>query len=112
MIIWHNPNCSKSRATIEYLDNNNIEYTIREYLKDVPSKIELEDVINKLNISNVKDMMRQKEDEFKELNLDSSSNAELIEAMIQVPKLIERPIAINNNKAAIGRPLENIINII
>ena len=114
MILWHNPQCSKSRATKEYLDNQNLNYTIREYLIDNPKKDELIDIIDKLGFSSPIDMMRTKEDEFKELNLSSSNitKEQLIDAMIKYPKLIERPILINNNKAAIARPLENIIKII
>jgi arsenate reductase (glutaredoxin) len=114
MKIWHNPNCSKSRATVEYLNENNISYETREYLKDSPSKDEIKEVVKQLNLSNIKDMMRQKEEEFLELGLEKENitNEDLIDAMVKIPKLIERPIAINNNKAVICRPLENINNII
>jgi arsenate reductase len=114
MTIWHNPNCSKSRATIQYLEDNNIKYTTREYLKDVPTKDEIQSIIKMLNIQTPKDMMRQKEVQYQELNLDSSNIIEddLINAMVKVPSLIERPIAINNNKAVICRPLENINTIL
>ena len=114
MVIWHNPNCSKSRATIEALNSKEISYTTREYLDDVPSKDEIIDVLNKLGFDSPKDMMRTKEVEYQEMNLadNTKSKDDLINAMIKVPKLIERPIAITNSKAAIGRPLENILNII
>ena len=114
MTIWHNPNCSKSRATIQYLEDNNIKYTTRKYLKDIPTKDEIQAIITMLNIQTPKDMMRQKEVQYQELNLDSSNVTEddLINAMVKVPSLIERPIAINNNKAVICRPLENINTIL
>jgi arsenate reductase len=114
MTIWHNPNCSKSRATIQYLEDNNIKYTTREYLKDVPTKDEIQSIIKMLNIHTPKDMMRQIEVQYQELNLDNLNITEddLINAMLKVPSLIERPIAINNNKAVICRPLENINTIL
>lgn len=112
MVVWHNPKCSKSRACIESLNDKNISYTIREYLQNSPSKKEIMELINLLDIEDPRQMMRTKEDEYKELNLSNKNMDELIDAMVKIPKLIERPIAINNGKAAIGRPLENIINII
>ncbi len=112
MVVWHNPKCSKSRAAIEALDIKKVKYTIREYLKDTPSKAEIINIIQLLNIQDPRDMMRTKEDEYKELDLANKSADVLIDAMVSTPKLIERPIAINNGKAAIGRPLENIIDII
>jgi arsenate reductase len=114
MMLWHNPNCSKSRAAFEALDEKDIKFTSREYLKDIPSKDELIEVINLLNLNSPKDIMRTKEDKYTELNLldENTSNDTLLQAMINFPILIERPIAINNGKAAIGRPLENILEII
>ena len=114
MIIWHNPKCSKSRECIKVLDEKEINFTIREYLKDCPSKIELEEIISMMAIEDIRDMMRTKEEEYKALDLSNKekSDKELIDAMILYPKLIERPIGINNSQARVGRPLENILNII
>ena len=114
MIIWHNPNCSKSRECIKVLEEKSIEFTIREYLIDCPTKVELEEVILQMAISDVRNMMRVKEDEYKELNLDNQDkfNDDLIDAMVKFPKLIERPLGIKNGVATIGRPLDNILNII
>ncbi len=112
MVVWHNPKCSKSRAAIEALDIKKVHYTIREYLKDTPSKNEIIELIKLLEIKDPRDMMRTKEDEYKELDLANKDIDILIDAMVSTPLLIERPIAINNGKAAIGRPLENIIEII
>lgn len=111
--IYHNPRCSKSRQTLQLLNDNNIEPTIIEYLKTPPSHDELTAIINKLGI-NARQLMRSKEELFKELGLDNTSlnDAALITAMIQNPKLIERPIVINGDKAAIGRPPENVLEII
>ncbi len=114
MIIWHNPRCSKSRECIKVLDEMRIKYSIREYLKDSPTTSELKDLIKMMNISNLRDMMRIKEDEYKELDLDNDgkNNDDLILAMVKFPKLIERPIGIKNGIARVGRPLSEILDII
>ncbi len=114
MIIWHNPECSKSKNCIKILNEKAIKFEIRKYLEDSPTKKELEDLITMMKVSNIRDIMRTKEDEYKALDLDNQdkSNDDLVNAMIKFPKLIERPIGINNGVACIGRPLENILNII
>jgi len=114
MIIWHNPNCSKSRECIKVLNEKNINFVVREYLIDTPSKEELEEVIVMMNLSNVRDMMRVKEDEYKELDLDNQdkTNSDLIDAMVKFPKLIERPLGINKGVAIVGRPLDNILGLV
>jgi len=112
MIIWHNSKCSKSRECIKLLDEMNIEIEIREYLKDSPSKEELKDIISMLKISDIRDMMRTKESIYKELDLKNKSQEELLDAMVRYPKLIERPLGINKGKARIGRPIENILDIL
>ena len=111
--IYHNPRCSKSRQTLQLLQDNNIEPTIVEYLKNPPSKKELTDILSLLNLK-PRELMRKKEAAYQENNLDdeSLSNEQLIQAMIDNAVLIERPIVINNNKAAIGRPPENILEIL
>ena len=114
MIIWHNPKCSKSRECIKVLDEMNIEFTIREYLVDCPTKDELLEVVSCMEISDIRDMMRVKEDEYKELDLDNQdkTNANLIDAMVKFPKLIERPLGINKGIAKVGRALDNILGLI
>jgi arsenate reductase len=107
-LLWHNPRCSKSRAAKELLDGKGVQYEIFEYLKEPISKDELLRVFGLLEISDIKDMLRKKEDEYKELNVDSKSENEIINIAISNPKLIERPIYVTPTKAAIGRPLENI----
>ena len=109
--IWHNSRCSKSRAAYNYLKENNYKFRVKEYLKEPPTKEELLDVLNKLN-KTPSEIIREKETLYKELNLKDSSQEELIEAMIKYPKLIERPIIINNNRACIARPLENIKKVV
>ncbi len=112
--IYHNPRCSKSRETLKLLQTQGIEPEIIEYLKTPPSAEELADILDKLGLDNPRDLMRKKEKEYKENNLDdtSLSREQLIAAMVEFPRLIERPIVLANNKAAIGRPPENVLAIL
>ncbi len=112
--ILHNPRCSKSRQTLALLKENGIEPQIIEYLKTPLSKQELVDLFNKLNIEQVRDMMRTKETAYKEAGLgaDSVTDESLFDAMVQEPKLIERPVVINGDKARIGRPPEAVLEIV
>ena len=109
--IWHNSRCSKSRNALSYLQDKNIELEIKEYLKTPLSVAELKDVLSKLNMK-ASELVRNKEDIYKELNLKDVSEEELLEAMVKNPKLIERPIIINNDKAVVARPLENIEKVL
>ena len=112
--IYHNPRCSKSRQALKLLQDNHIDPTIVEYLKTPPSKAALKKIITQLNIS-PRDLLRKKESAFAENNLADStlSDDAIIQAMVDHPILIERPIVIvDNNKAAVGRPIENIQEII
>ena len=110
--IWHNPRCSKSRNAVELLDEKGVDAEIVKYLDTPPSKEELENMLKMLGIS-ARELMRTKESIYKELNLkDENDEAKLIEAMVSNPKLIERPIVIKDGKAAIGRPIENIVELL
>ena len=111
--IYHNPRCSKSRQTLELIRQQGIEPEVVEYLKTPPSKSELVDILSRLNME-PRQLMRTREVEYKENNLDSTelSNDQLIDAMVKNPKLIERPIVINLQKAALGRPPENVMDIL
>ncbi|RLV61225.1 arsenate reductase (glutaredoxin) [Parashewanella curva] len=111
--IFHNPRCSKSRQTLALLQENNCEIEIIEYLKDVPTVATLKNIHSLLGVS-VREMMRTKEDDYKQQNLADSSVSDdlLFEAMTVTPKIIERPIVLANNKAVIGRPPENVLDII
>ncbi|AZJ32064.1 arsenate reductase (glutaredoxin) [Tenacibaculum mesophilum] len=110
--IYHNPRCSKSRQGLEIIENSGKEFETVKYLDTIPSTEELKGVISLLNISPI-DLVRKNEkiwkEEYKGREL---SDAEIIKAMVDNPKLIERPIVINGNKAVIGRPPENIKEII
>lgn len=110
--IYHNPRCSKSRQGVELLENSGKEFEIIKYLDEVPSEKELTEIINLLNISPIQ-LVRKTEKIWKENYKGKElSDNEIIKAMIENPKLIERPIVINKTKAVIGRPLENISAII
>ncbi len=110
--IYHNPRCSKSRQGVEILENSKKEFEIIKYLDAVPTEEELTEIIKLLGITPIQ-LVRKTEkiwkEEFKGKEL---SDTDIIKAMINNPKLIERPIVINNNKAVIGRPSENILTII
>ncbi|WP_170396489.1 arsenate reductase (glutaredoxin) [Ruegeria arenilitoris] len=109
---WHNPRCSKSRAGLALLEENGAQVEVRKYLENAPSTDELRTVLGKLGINAI-DMMRTGEKQFKELGLTKTSPAdELITAMAENPILIERPLAIAGDKAAIGRPPENLLTLI
>ena len=110
--IYHNNSCSKSRAAFELLKENNLEFEIHEYLKNVPSKEELKEIIVLLNIKPF-DLIRKNESIFKEkYNQMILTDEEWIDVMLENPILIERPIVIKDGQAAIGRPIENIINLL
>jgi len=109
--IWHNSRCSKSRNALNYLKEKNIDYKVKEYLKEPITKEELKEVLDKLGMK-PSELVRKKEAIYKELGLKDASEDELLEAMVQNPKLIERPIVINGDKAVVARPLENIEKVL
>ena len=110
--IWHNPKCSKSRQTLELLEQNGIDAEVVKYLETTPGKEEIKEVLAKLKIP-ARELMRTKEELYKELNLkDESDEEKLIEAMEQNPRLIERPVVITSKGAVIGRPPEKVIEFI
>jgi len=111
--IFHNPKCSKSRQTLALLEERGITPTIVEYLKDVPTKETLSEILALLGLE-PRALMRRKEKEYAENNLASTdlSRDQLIQAMVDFPRLIERPIVMANGKAAIGRPPENVLKIL
>ncbi|WP_435415146.1 arsenate reductase (glutaredoxin) [Polaribacter aestuariivivens] len=110
--IYHNPRCRKSREGLEILKNSGKEFEVIKYLEEIPTEKELSEIINLLNISPIQ-LVRKTEKIWKETFKGKElSDSEIISAMIQNPKLIERPIVINNKKAVIGRPPTNILEII
>ena len=111
--IYHNPKCSKSRQTLELLKENGVTPTVIEYLKTPPTSDTLKAILGQLGMA-PRDLMRKKEDVYAELKLDnpSLSDDDLIGFMIAHPILIERPIVLANGKAALGRPPEQVLDIL
>lgn len=111
--IYHNPRCSKSRQTLQLLKEQGIEPEVVEYLKNPPSFDELDEILKKLDMQ-PRDLMRKNEAEYKATGMDDEAldRQALIQGMIDTPKLIERPIVIANEKAALGRPPENVLKIL
>ncbi|MGC1204542.1 MAG: arsenate reductase (glutaredoxin) [Flavobacteriaceae bacterium] len=110
--IYHNPRCSKSRQGLEILTKSGKPFEIIKYLDDNLSSEDLKGIINLLGINPI-DLVRKSEAIWKsDYKGKTLTDAEVIDAMIKNPKLIERPIVINGNKAVIGRPPELILNIL
>ena len=111
--LLHNPRCSKSRQALAYLQENNIDVDVREYLKLPLTRDEIESLFVATKFEHPLTMMRTKEAEFKQAGLSkASTKSEVLEALVNYPKLLERPIYVKGDIAAIGRPLENIITVI
>tara|TARA_E500000178_G_scaffold264398_1_gene261568 strand:+ start:172 stop:525 length:354 start_codon:yes stop_codon:yes gene_type:complete len=110
--IWHNPRCSKSRLSLALLTEQGIKPTEVRYLETPPSRPEIERVLELMGIAPI-DLMRRGETTFKELQLSSDSTDEqLLEAMASHPILIERPVVFTNEKAVVGRPPENVLELL
>ena len=111
IILYHNPKCSKSRQTLNLLLENNIDPEIVFYLDTPPDKNTIKKILTLLKLEAC-DLIRKKETLYLELQLDNADEATLIQAMAEYPILIERPIVIKGNRAAIGRPPANILEIL
>lgn len=111
--IYHNPRCSKSRQTLQLLEERKLEPRVIEYLKQPPDAKTLRQILQRLGMQ-PRDLLRSKEKEYKEAGLDdpSLSDDQIIEKMIAHPRLMERPIVVHGDKAAIGRPPENVLKIL
>lgn len=111
--IYHNPRCSKSRATLALLEEQGVTPEIRLYLENPPNELELKEVIDQLGIS-PRELLRTGEAEYEENNLadETLSDDQIIELMADFPKLIERPIVIKDGQARIGRPPESVLEIL
>lgn len=111
--IWHNPRCSKSRATLELLEQRGIKPEVVHYLESPPEEEELDRVLRLLGME-PRDLMRRKESVYRELELDdgSLSRQALLNAMHEHPILIERPVVLAGGRAALGRPPENVLDIL
>lgn len=112
VIIYHNPRCSKSRQTLALLEEKGIEPEVVKYLETPPSVEQLKTLYSQLGASSVREMIRVKEDIYKELSLADANDEALFNAMANNPKLIERPIVVANGKAKHGRPPEQVLEIL
>lgn len=111
LTIYHNPRCSKSRETLDLLTAKGRKPTVVEYLKRPPSAAELTRIIAMLGIP-ARDLLRKAEANDAAINPDTMTEQELIAAMVRNPTVIERPIVVNNGKAALGRPPQNVLKIL
>jgi arsenate reductase len=112
MKIYHNPRCTKSRQTLALLQENGVEPEIVLYLENIPTTEELKDLLSKLAISPIQ-LIRKGEAAWKENYKGKElSDEQIIDAMIAHPKLIERPIVVKDNKAVLGRPPENALELL
>ena len=111
--IYHNPRCSKSRQTQQLLEEEGIDPDVILYLETPPDKGTLSKLIDQLGIS-ARELIRTGEDEYKGMKLSDKSlpDGALIDAMVTAPKLIQRPIVVSGGKAVLGRPPENVLDII
>ena len=111
--IYHNARCSKSRATVAILEQNDVDFEVVNYLVNPPSESELKSILKDLDIS-ARELLRRGESKFKELGLSNKSLSEehLIKSMLEFPILIERPIVITEKGVVIGRPPEKVNSIL
>lgn len=112
--IYHNPRCSKSRETLALLEQHGVQPQVILYLETPPTVDQLKKLLKELGFSSARELMRQKEEIYKELKLADTTLSEdqLLTAMVENPKLIERPIVVKGSKARIGRPPEQVLEII
>ncbi len=113
LMLYHNPRCSKSRSALELLQARGLAPEVVLYLETPPDAAQLRDVLSKLGIG-ARQLLRTGEDAYKQLNLadQSLTDEQLIAAMVAHPKLIERPILVAGDKAVIGRPPENVLELL
>lgn len=113
LIIYHNPSCSKSRETLQILEDNHLSPDIIEYLEQPPTAEELKGVIEMLGVT-ARDLMRTNEPVYRQANLDDDTltDHEIIEAICEHPALLQRPIVISGTRAVIGRPPARVLEIV
>ena len=112
LTIWHNSRCSKSRQTLALLREQGVEPIVRNYLEDAPNRAEIDRAATCLGLSAAK-FLRRGETEYKQSGLsNASSEDEIRDAMARFPKLIERPIVFSGDRAAPGRPPENVLSLL
>ncbi len=112
--IWHNPRCGKSRDSKNLLEERGYQHEVFEYLKSPLCVEDIKNILGMLGISDVREMLRAKEKEYEELQIADADKSQdtIIDLVIENPKLIERPIVIKGNRAVIGRPIENVMELL
>ncbi|PSJ45526.1 arsenate reductase (glutaredoxin) [Zobellella taiwanensis] len=111
--IYHNPRCSKSRETLALLEQRGLTPEIIKYLDTPPDADQLKVLLEQLGMRSARELMRTKEEEYRTLGLaEVTDEAELIAAMVAHPRLIERPIVVKGERAALGRPPEQVLDIL
>jgi len=112
--IYHNPRCSKSRETLALLQQHGVEPQVVRYLEQAPDEAKLRQLMQALGINSPREMMRRKEAEYQALGLDDPalSDEQLLAALAAHPKLLERPIVVAQGKARLGRPPEQVLEIL
>lgn len=113
LVIYHNPRCSKSRATLQILEDHEQSPQIVDYLEEPPSPEELKRIIGLLGVE-ARDLLRTTEQVYRDADLDddSLSDDEIIEAICEYPALLQRPIVVCGERAVIGRPPERVLDIL
>jgi arsenate reductase len=111
LTIYHNPRCSKSRETLALLEGEGLSPRVVEYLNTPPSQAELKRILKALGLP-ARGLVRPKEAAAANIDLDALTESELVAAMANHPEIIERPIVVNGNKAALGRPPERVLDIV
>ncbi|MBW3555466.1 MAG: arsenate reductase (glutaredoxin) [Actinobacteria bacterium] len=110
--VWFNPSCSKCRGARDLLSEQGVEANYLEYLQQAPSRAELERVMGLLGIDDPRQMMRTGEPVYAQLGLDAADRDRLLDAMVDHPVLIERPVVIRGDRAVIGRPPERVLELL
>jgi len=112
LTIWHNPRCSKSRSTLDILQERGVEASVVKYLDEAPTRADIEGVLAKLGTDDPMAIVRTGEDRWKELGVDKADREAVLDALAANPILIERPIVIKGDRAVIGRPPENVLSLL
>ena len=110
-VIYHNPRCSKSRETLALLEQQGLTPTVVKYQQTGLTVSQLTELLQQLELTEVRKMMRTKEKLYKELALDDASDEQLLAAMVEHPVLLERPVVVYQGKAKIGRPPEQVLEL-
>lgn len=112
MKLYHNPRCQKSREALQFLESKKLDFEVIEYMKDPISPADLEDLLEMLEMPAI-ELVRTKEADWKDNFKDKEiEDEEIVLAMIEFPKLMERPIFVHNNRAVVARPADKILEII